>query len=556
MNNRNISSDLDQLFQFVKSKKPLSKDDVLACQNIIRTIQSQDSGILNTLNYDERKFTLLMYSAKNQHREILNTLLDAKADPNIQNEDGMTALIICARCGHDNAMIAKDLIDTGANMDLAESGAPGGTALMSASEFNNPKIANLLIEEKANMNFSYHGSWTALSRALGRGNKEIILRLLNANVKIDFEYRHHQLKIERYLQALKKYNRYCSIDKSFTLDEFLSNPKLPPPNRSALLEDRLSTIILKKKKDKSNQDIIELQQCLMEIKECKDTPKPDINEALILAVYHRSIPFVIELLKAGADINYVDKWGRTALRGSAYDKNMFALLLEHGADMHLNNSGNTCLIACCEDESRVKDAQLLIKNGVDINYIHDQLFSQLTPLGTSIRSKNEAVFDELLKAGVDINKEDAYGHTPLFWAIEGEQRVMIQKLIATNAGCLFSQDDLNHAKEVDSINSKSTDPQNSLYSFLTKLQETHPCHSAKSILINQLDEGIGNPNYPTVLLNLIASYDDRYNHNYFFRCKENIEKIEMKQELPLKPKSELGEKQSLMDDVPFKCTLY
>jgi len=558
MNNRN-TSDLDQLFQFVKSNTPLSHDELLTCQKTIRSIQDQSSDVLNTLDPDS--LTLLMHTARKQHREVLNTLLAAKADPNIQNKYGVTALIFCASSAHDNVTIAKDLIDSGANIDLSELKWLGATALIHASRVNNRKIAKLLIEEKANINTAYDNHWqTALDIALDNNNKEIVLRLLNANAKIDFgSIDDHQI-LEGYLQTCKEYNRYSSIDKSFTLENFLSNSKLPPPNRSESLEDRLSAIMLSKNQ-KSDQGIIELQRCFMEIKECEVTPKPDINEVLILAAYYKSTPFVMELLKAGANINYMDKWGRTALIGSARskDKTMFALLLKQGANVHLNDSGGKCLVHFCQGHPRMNDVQLLIKKGVDVNYIHDQQgypeLRGMTPLIVSIVNHNEAAFDELLKAGVDINKEDAYGRTPLYLAIDRQHRVMIQKLIDTNAGCIFSQEDLNHAKKVDSSDySRNKSPQDSLYSFMAKLKETHPYHSVKSLLINQLDEEIGNTKLPMVLLDLIASYNNRYNHYYFFRSKENVKNKE-ETKPKVKSESEFREKQPLMADLPFKCSM-
>lgn len=569
MDNRNIPNDLDQLFQFVRSETPLSQEDLLTCKNLIRSIQSQDSRVLNTP--DSYGLTPLMKAARNQHREILNSLLAAKADPNIQTEFGMTALIFCARDRNrpDNDTIAKDLIDAGANMDLAETWGPTGTALINAIDYNKHKIAKLLIEEKANINI-YGNGWTALHRALHENHKEIVLRLLNANAQIpaymngDDECR----KMEKFIQLFKNYKRYSSIDESFTLEKFLSNPELPPPNRSALLEDKLISIILNKEAS-SDKNITELRHYLKEIKAAsapKDTPestgllkfvinslqnilfdefaseempKPDINDALILAARYQSTQFIIELLKAGADINYVDQWGRSALRESLYDKEKFALLLKQGADVHINRLGSQCLVHLCYCKSRVSDVQILIQKGVDINYINDEQgeMEGRTPLIASIISGDEAVFDELLKAGVDINKEDAHGRTPLYWAIDRERRAMIHKLIDTNAGCFYSQKDLNQAKEVDnSVFSQSKVYKSSLHSYLTKLQETHPSSFGKTLLINQLDEEIRKHYYPTVLLDLIASYDKRYNQNCFFRCSDNIEnKVEQKPEQESKP---------------------
>jgi len=209
---------------------------------------------------------------------------------------------------------------------------------------------------------------------------------------------------------------------------------------------------------------------------------------------------------------------RTALVGSVWDKDTFSMLLNRGSDVHLNHSGSKCLVLLCYDITRIDHVKLLINKGVDINYIYNhEEGSGFSALINSIEGNNQPAFDELLTAGVDFNKENANGHAPLYYTIDRKRREMTQKLI--DRSCIISQVDFNRAKEIDNEDATHKD---SIYLYLTRA----PRHPAKSLLINQLDDAIPKKTIhftlPTPILDLISSYDDRYNHEYFLGCKDNI----------------------------------
>ena len=70
-----------------------------------------------------------MIASKNGHEKVVQTLVSAGTNVNIQDNEGRTALITV--CEHDYVAIVDTLIQAGANPNLQISN--GSTALMVAS---------------------------------------------------------------------------------------------------------------------------------------------------------------------------------------------------------------------------------------------------------------------------------------------------------------------------------------------------------------------------------------------------------------------------------------
>ena len=69
------------------------------------------------------------------------------------------------------------------------------------------------------------------------------------------------------------------------------------------------------------------------------------------------------LIKAGADVNAVDKDGRTALMDAAWygDLEMVKLLVEHGADIELEAENGDYAILCAEKQQHAHVVEFLKK---------------------------------------------------------------------------------------------------------------------------------------------------------------------------------------------------
>lgn len=106
--------------------------------------------------------TPLMLAASNGNKEIVQMLLDAKADVNdAEDENNDTALLLAALEGKEE--VVRLLLDAGANTNA--SNIWGITALMDAAQHNDKEIVKMLIANGADVNAKDRERETALSLA-------------------------------------------------------------------------------------------------------------------------------------------------------------------------------------------------------------------------------------------------------------------------------------------------------------------------------------------------------------------------------------------------------
>ena len=112
--------------------------------------------------------------------EIAKALMGARANPDLQDKQGDTALIRASTYGNNE--IAKALIGAGANLNLQSK--LGYTALIEASDKGNIEMAKVLIEAGANLDLKDNGGKTAHSYSMASemsgGNTEIVAALEEA----------------------------------------------------------------------------------------------------------------------------------------------------------------------------------------------------------------------------------------------------------------------------------------------------------------------------------------------------------------------------------------
>ncbi|QBH95038.1 ankyrin repeat domain-containing protein [Limnobaculum zhutongyuii] len=95
--------------------------------------------------------TPLMYASRKairQPTDLLSLLIDAGAEVNAQNNSGMTALSQTAMS--DNPAMTKLLLDNGASVDLRDTS--GMTPLMYAAQYSTPETIDILINSGADIN--------------------------------------------------------------------------------------------------------------------------------------------------------------------------------------------------------------------------------------------------------------------------------------------------------------------------------------------------------------------------------------------------------------------
>jgi len=127
--------------------------------------------------------TSLISAAKNNNLEMVQMLLNAGADKDIQDKDGWTALHWAAK--NNSTYIIQRLLKKNANLDIQDN--LGCTALIQAVRFNRSEIAQMLLDKGANPNIKTRNGWTVLHWAASSGNLKIVHMLLNKGADLNIQ---------------------------------------------------------------------------------------------------------------------------------------------------------------------------------------------------------------------------------------------------------------------------------------------------------------------------------------------------------------------------------
>ena len=124
-----------------------------------------------------------MLVANNGHKEVVELLLKNKASPDLQNKNGVTALMMAAVNGHKE--VAELLLTKGASPDLQNNNE--GTALMLAAVNGHKEVVELLLKNKASPDLKDKEGNTALMLAAQVGHREIVKLLLETQLFRDIK---------------------------------------------------------------------------------------------------------------------------------------------------------------------------------------------------------------------------------------------------------------------------------------------------------------------------------------------------------------------------------
>ncbi len=102
--------------------------------------------------------TLMLASAHNSNKEVIQTLIDNGADVNARDEDGWTALM-WASSNKSNPEMVKVLLDNGADLDAR--GAVYEITVLASLNNGNPEVIKVLINYiiKQGIEIDWNGIW-------------------------------------------------------------------------------------------------------------------------------------------------------------------------------------------------------------------------------------------------------------------------------------------------------------------------------------------------------------------------------------------------------------
>ena len=356
--------------------------------------------------------TPLHAAANNGHLDVLKSLLERRADPNISNDVKNTALHLAAENNfHEGVEL---LVQHGASLNARN--VYGSTPLYSAARNGQREAATALVGKGADVNIQSQQGWTPLFTAVRHGNSGLAKFLLLSGATSQ------------------------STDDGSTPLHFAA--------KNGFLD--LMTSIIQTGADKDAQDHVgwtplhfavdekhlDVAELLLEhgvaIKADEDGWTP-----LHLAAWRMQLKITTRLLERGADINARTRDGATPLTVAIRPKNQVneqqileevKLLLEQGAAFGTDDQGWTPLHAAAwEDCTQI--AALFLDQGRDIN-AQDNYGN--TALSIAVFNDNLDTAELLMSRGADVNISDRTGSTALHAAARRDRLRFAQSLFDRN----------------------------------------------------------------------------------------------------------------------------
>ncbi len=247
--------------------------------------------------------------------------------------------------------------------ELMRTGIHGITPLMKACQYGMISTVKLLLSKGVDINQRSVGGWTAIFFAVRHGRKRVYDLLVNSNaLSINTDTK----DLSTLLDMSIDYG-----DSEITMDLLNRGTPISLINTSS----RISTIERAACSDVS---------IIMKLIELGATPNPDgmVNfSPLLRAINGGAFDNVKFLLKAGANVNVVDPWGRTALEisKSRGDQTITDILISYGASEKLPDLSvlaeirekiNLCLHQKFPDNERGLTDK---KRTYYLNSVHDRL---------------------------------------------------------------------------------------------------------------------------------------------------------------------------------------
>ncbi len=163
--------------------------------------------------------------------------------------------------------------------------------------------------------------------------------------------------------------------------------------------------------------------------------------ALILAATRGEKDKVLDLLEKGADINYKNNNGFTALMNASIKghTDVVRLLLEKGANVNHKNNNNDTALTRASSEGNIDIVRSLLENGAKVN---EKDKSSCTALMKASTRGHIEIAKLLLEKGATVNDISVYGETALTDAFNKGYIEVVKLLIESGTN-------VNYKKESD-----------------------------------------------------------------------------------------------------------
>nr|XP_011439516.2 putative ankyrin repeat protein RF_0381 [Crassostrea gigas] len=357
------------------------------------------------------KFTPLHVAIDLRYMDVNHKLLTVKClNINKRNTDGESPLLHAVRISFHEAF--ESLLEAGAKCDVQDE--KGNTALM-MGVIHGMEYVQPLINKGANLSIKNKRNQTALSFALHRlmaGDTEMVCYLVEngADPNVAGDDGNPPIVLS-------------SIAGAFDVAQKLIKHGAEVTSKNAQGYNALHVAAW--------YGHIGFVNLLPRIRLDYDTRTNDGHTPLSLAAQRNQLEVINKLLPRGCNVNNMDKDGNTPLLYATLNRNlkMVSKLVNAGANPDCRNAqGQTALhIAAWNGYTDIVD--LLLKTGME----HDTRTNDgNTPLSLAAHGNHLEVINMLLRLGCNVNNVDKDDDTPLLYATFNSNLKMVCKLV--NAG--------------------------------------------------------------------------------------------------------------------------
>ncbi|KAF3916932.1 Ankyrin-2 [Orbilia brochopaga] len=410
---------------------------------------------------DKNGLTALCWALKHKNIDMANLLLQEDVDTGIMDNDGRTALLYAAESGLH--VLLRDLLERRQTNINCREKSTGKTALMMAAENGHTRCVELLLEEKyiaieerdndgncashlaagnghfqvldlllargANLGAKGHNNETILHRAVTTGNIRLVEMLLNHGHTINDTDSTHQTALDiaagrgfEEIVAMLLENGALFFQRSGT-----KRPVFTIATAAAAKHNHLKIL----------QMLIDAQEKHLYNAEHQDERDFSKAAALREAIQGEHEEVIKYLIQVGADICLPDKYAGTPVFWAIRTGNekIVNLLLQTAHDPPSTERHWPPLTLAIERgyEAMVK---LLVERRT--NYVEYYNYGR-DPWDTAAEKGNISIIRLLLKTGgINLEKTNGDGFTPLTGAISKGQESVVRALIEAGADVNFT----------------------------------------------------------------------------------------------------------------------
>ncbi|KAH6725013.1 ankyrin repeat protein [Leptodontidium sp. MPI-SDFR-AT-0119] len=372
--------------------------------------------------------TALQAAAEGGHLDVVQRLLDAKADVNaVAGWRGRTALQAAAGGGH--LEVVQRLLDAKADVNAAAADNDGRTALQAAVGGGHLEVLQRLLDAKADVNAAAANSYgrTALQAAAGGGHLEVVQRLLDAKADVNAAAAYGGGRTA--LQAAAEGGHLEVLQRLLDAKANVNAAAADWGGRTAL-------------QAAAGGGHLEVVQRLLDAKanvNATASAASNGRTALQAAAEGGHLEVVQRLLNTKADVNAAAAYGggRTALQAAAEGGYLEIVqrLLDAKADVNAVAGwrGRTALQAAAGG-GHLEVVQRLLDAKANVNATASAASNGRTALQAAAEGGHLEVVQRLLNTKADVNAAAAWdGRTALQAAAEGGHLDVVQRLLDAKA---------------------------------------------------------------------------------------------------------------------------